>query len=199
MMNFCVCHLLEYGFHLAFEKGLSDLKGLVEPGGICDTDENGRGCWDIEIELLSLQDDEAITCLLQSVESIANAAQTFRILNGLAMEEVIFEEQYFEQAAQSFFLFSWFENKDGTYEEKLWESMALYHCLDRVLIGCQMQLIENSIDVYEEVDDYNFAANSNKNIAERKNVELLDDLAGQLEIQSSEIIDYYDRLTESES
>ena len=79
VLSFIVSEFCKYGFLLAYEKDLSDLKGLIEPDSIAAED----------FELLDAVDDEVVQLLLRSIDKVINCSKTFFLINNLDELEVM--------------------------------------------------------------------------------------------------------------
>lgn len=67
VLSFIVSEFCKYGFLIAYEKDLSDLKGLIEPDSIAAED----------FELLEAVDDKVVQLLLQSIDKVVECSKTF--------------------------------------------------------------------------------------------------------------------------
>lgn len=181
VLSFIISEYCKYGFLLAYEKELSDLKGLIRPDSIAAED----------FELLAAVDDPAVQLLLRSIDKIINCSKVFFLINGLDEMEVMENEEYNQLASDNYHIYivDW-ENKN--YQEVLINLNAVYFTVARLLYhtATQLRLVEielpdefyddEFLDKYEELLDRKVFAND-------KNVALLYDLIADLNMDLLDI------------
>ncbi|ACU03313.1 hypothetical protein [Pedobacter heparinus] len=92
LMNFMMMQIIGYCFRLAFEKELSDLKGLVHPDSFCEMENDKRGGIDIELELLDALEDESNRVLLDSIHRIVNCRNVLAMINNIDPEKALVDK-----------------------------------------------------------------------------------------------------------
>lgn len=174
VLSFIVSEYCKYGFLLAYEKDLSDLKGLIEPDSIAAED----------FELLEAVDDEVVQLLLNSIDKVINCSKTFFMINNLDEFEVMENEEYNQLASDNYYIYiiDW-ENKD--YNDVLINLNAVYFTIARLLYHTASQLRLKEIELPDEFYDDEFLDKysdllDHKVIANDKNVALLYDLIADL-------------------
>lgn len=174
VLSFIVSEFCKYGFLLAYEKDLSDLKGLIEPDSIAAED----------FELLDAVDDEVVKLLLRSIDKVINCSKTFFLINNLDELEVMENEEYNQLASDNYYIYiiEW-ENKD--YDDVLVNLNAVYFTISRLLYHTATQLRTGQIELPDEfyddefLDKYTELLNQSLQ-ANDKNVDLLYDLIADL-------------------
>lgn len=174
VLSFIVSEFCKYGFLLAYEKDLSDLKGLIEPDSIAAED----------FELLDAVDDEVVQLLLRSIDKVINCSKTFFLINNLDELEVMENEEYNQLASDNYYIYiiEW-ENKD--YDDVLVNLNAVYFTIARLLYHTATQLRMGQIELPDEfyddefLDKYTELLNQSLQ-ANDKNVDLLYDLIADL-------------------
>ncbi|MDR6786528.1 hypothetical protein ABIE26_005286 [Pedobacter africanus] len=174
VLSFIVSEFCKYGFLLAYEKDLSDLKGLIEPDSIAAED----------FELLDAVDDEVVQLLLRSIDKVINCSKTFFLINNLDELEVMENEEYNQLASDNYYIYiiEW-ENKD--YDDVLVNLNAVYFTISRLLYHTATQLRMGQIELPDEfyddefLDKYTELLNQSLQ-ANDKNVDLLYDLIADL-------------------
>ena len=186
VLAFIVSEFCKYGFLLAYEKDLSDLKGLVEPDSIATED----------FELLEAVDDQVVQLLLRSIEKVVNCSKTFLLINNLDELEVMENEEYNQLASDNYYIYiiEW-ENKN--YEDLLINLNAVYFTIARLLYHTATQLERKEIELPDEFYDDEFFDKYDELLDQKvytddKNAELLYDLIADLNLDLLEI----DRLSD---
>lgn len=181
VLSFIVSEFCKYGFLLAYEKDLSDLKGLIEPDSIAAED----------FELLDAVDDEAVQLLLRSIDKVISCSKTFFLINNLDEFEVMDNEEYHQLASDNYaiYIIDW-ENK--TYEDLLINLNAVYFTIARLLYHTATQLNRQEIELPDEFYDDEFLDRygellEHKVFSEDKNVTLLYDLIADLNTDLQDI------------
>lgn len=174
VLSFIVSEYCKYGFLLAYEKDLSDLKGLIEPDSIAAED----------FELLEAVDDEVVQLLLNSIDKVITCSKTFFMINNLDELEVMENEEYNQLASDNYYIYiiDW-ENKD--YEDVLVNLNAVYFTIARLLYHTASQLRLQEIELPDEFYDDEFLDKysdllDHKVHTDDKNVALLYDLIADL-------------------
>jgi len=169
VLNHVIFELCRNGFTLAFEKGLSDLKGLV-PADAMDEDD---------FELLESVNDPVVNLLLASVEKVIRCAKTYYMINNLDELEIMENEEYNELASDNFYIYI-MEWDSKSYEDVVFNLNAVYLSISQLLYHTSRQIQLDSIEVPEDIYD-EFLAKSDELLsgaltADDKNVRLLYDL-----------------------
>ncbi|WP_276088942.1 hypothetical protein [Pedobacter sp. JY14-1] len=169
VLNHVIFELCRNGFILAFEKGLSDLKGLV-PADSMDEDD---------FELLESVNDPVVNLLLASIEKVIRCAKTYYMINNLDELEIMENEEYNELASDSFYIYI-MEWDSKSYEDVLFNLNIVYLSISQLLYHMSRQIELDSIEVPEEIYE-EFLAKSDELLngtlpADDKNVRLLYDL-----------------------
>lgn len=181
VLSFIVSEYCKYGFLLAYEKDLSDLKGLVRPDSISSED----------FELLEVVDDPAVKLLLRSIDKVINCSKTFFLINNLDELEVMENDEYNQLASDNYhiYIFDW-ENK--SYQDVLINLNAVYFTIARLLYHTASQLRQNEIELPDEFYDDEFLDKyeellEQKVYANDKNVGLLYELIADLNLDLLDI------------
>ncbi|SMC90385.1 hypothetical protein [Pedobacter nyackensis] len=181
VLSFIVSEFCKYGFLIAYEKDLSDLKGLIEPDSISAED----------FELLEAVDDPVVQLLLRSIDKVVNCSKTYFMINNLDEYEVMENEEYNQLASDNYYIYiiDW-ENK--TYEDLLINLNAVYFTIARLLYHCATQIRRNEIELPDEFYDDEFLDHYNELLdrklqSEDKNVALLYDLIADLNLDLYDI------------
>ncbi len=169
VLSHVIFELCRNGFILAFEKGLSDLKGLV-PADSMDEDD---------FELLESVNDPVVNLLLASIEKVIRCAKTYYMINNLDELEIMENEEYNELASDSFYIYI-MEWDSKSYEDVLFNLNAVYLSVSQLLYHMSRQIELDSIEVPEEIYE-EFLAKSDELLngtlpADDENVRLLYDL-----------------------
>lgn len=145
VLSFIVSEYCKYGFLLAYEKDLSDLKGLIEPDSIAAED----------FELLEAVDDPVVKLLLRSIDKVISCSKTFFLINDLDEFEVMENEEYCQLASDNYYIYiiEW-EGKD--YQDVLINLNAVYFTIARLLYHTASQLRRNEIELPDEFYDDEF-------------------------------------------
>lgn len=148
VLSFVINELCKNGFMIAYEKDLSDLKGLIEPDSISSDD----------FELLEAVDDEVVRVLLSSIDKVVKCSQTYFLINNLDELEVMENEEYSLLASDNYYAYiiDW-ESK--SYKDLLYNLNAVYFSISQLLYHttCQIKLDEVEIpdEMYDEfIDKY---------------------------------------------
>ena len=186
VLSFIISEFCKYGFLLAYEKDLSDLKGLIEPDSIAEED----------FELLEAVDDQVVQLLLRSIDKVISCSKTFLLINNLDEFEVMENEEYNQLASDNYYIYimEW-ENKN--YEDLLINLNAVYFTIARLLYHTATQLKLKEVELPDEFYDDEFFDKytellDQKVYTDDKNVELLYDLIADLNLDLLEI----DRLSD---
>jgi hypothetical protein len=182
VLSFIVSEFCKYGFLIAYEKDLSDLKGLIEPDSIAAED----------FELLEAVDDEVVQLLLRSIDKVVECSKTFFMINNLDEFEVMENEEYNQLASDNYYIYimDW-EHK--SYKDLLVNLNAVYFTIARLLHHCAAQLKRNVIELPDEFYDNDEFLNQYSDILDHKlcdddkNVTLLYDLIVDLNLDLLDI------------
>ena len=164
---------MKYGYRVAFEKDMSDLKGLVPEDSFAPED----------FELLELVDDEVVCVLLNSIDKVANCYRHFFIINNMDEFDVMEDASYDEQATDNYnwYMIDW-QNQD--YKEVVQNLITVYMNIYQLLFltGYQVSTdnLEISDDFHMEIHSFGYSSNMNKINFLDKNVSLLSDLELEL-------------------
>lgn len=201
VMNLITLELLRYGFMLGQQNELKDLKQLV------NTDEDnwmkGEGlvCVDDEMELLDCLEDVAIKQLMRSVNRIAEFKDTFLLINNLDKEEVIMSDEFYEQAQDTYYKYTFTMECKGTYESILDNLHCYYWPIELILFDCVMQFMLNKKEVNNEAEaayeHYHFTPGFEM-VTDNKNALLLLDLLPELNKEANNIDEYYWNITKKD-
>lgn len=182
VLSFIVSEFCKYGFLIAYEKDLSDLKGLIEPDSIAAED----------FELLEVVDDKVVQLLLRSIDKIVECSKTFFMINNLDEFEVMENEEYNQLASDNYYIYimDWeFKN----YKDLLLNLNAVYFTIARLLHHCAAQLKRKEIELPDEFYDKDEFLEQYSDILDHKlsdddkNVTLLYDLIVSLNLDLLEI------------
>ncbi|WEK18577.1 MAG: hypothetical protein P0Y49_17445 [Candidatus Pedobacter colombiensis] len=181
VLSFIVSEFCKYGFLIAYEKDLSDLKGLIEPDSIAAED----------FELLEAVDNEVVQLLLRSIEKVVHCSKTFLLINNLDEFEVMENDEYNQLASDNYYIYiiDW-ENKN--YKDLLINLNAVYFTIARLLYHTATQLRLKEIELPDEFYDDEFLDQysdllDQKLHEEDKNVVLLYDLITDLNVDLLDI------------
>jgi hypothetical protein len=169
ILSFTISEFYKYGYILAFERELSDLKGLVKADAIYEND----------FELLESLNDPAIKLLLTSVNKMANHIQIYFMINTLDEVEVMMDMEFHQHASNNFHYYI-NEGRATDYKMLLMETHELYFSVMHMIFHTAYQLRLKEIDLPDEIFDtfyFDFLDVLDSNLeAEDKNVQLLYDL-----------------------
>jgi hypothetical protein len=185
VLSFVINELCKNGFMIAYEKDLSDLKGLIEPDSISPDD----------FELLEAVDDDVVRVLLSSIDKVIKCSKTYFLINNLDEMEVMENEEYNLLASDNYYTYiiDW-ESK--SYKDLLYNLNAVYFSISQLLYHttCQIKLDEVEIpeEMYDEFLDKYSDLLRGKLAPDDKNISLLYDLIIDLNTDLANI----DRLTE---
>ncbi len=184
VLSFVINELCKNAFLVAYEKDLSDLKGLV-PADAIDPDD-----W----ELLDSVDDEVVKIILKSVDRVVDCVKTYYMINNLDEMEIMENEEYNQLASDSHYAYimDW-ESK--SYKDLLINLNTVYFCITRYLYHTTIQLRLDEPDIPEELYDefmeiYNASFEQNL-VSDDKNISLLYDLILDLSRDLVEIDKFY--------
>lgn len=186
VLSFIISEFYKYGFLLAYEKDLSDLKGLIEPDSIATED----------FELLEAVDDQVVQLLLRSIDKVINCSKTFLLINNLDEFEVMENEEYSQLASDNYYIYI-IEWENEAYEDMLINLKAVYFTIARLLYHTATQLKIKEVELPDEFYDDEFFDKyfellDQKVYTDDKNVGLLYDLIVDLNLDLLEI----DRLSD---
>lgn len=169
VLSFISIKLCEYGYLLAFENELPDLKGLVELDTISNAD----------FELLETLQDPAVKIVVQSILKVEDCLRNFLLINNLDEFETLDNEDYRELAADSFFAYV-IECEGKTYIDILNDLNGIYYNIYQLLYHTTRQLILKEMEIFDQVYDEFFEVAedllSNRISTDDKNVALLHNL-----------------------
>lgn len=169
VLSFIINELCKYAFLIAYEKDLSDLKGLVDADSISPDD----------FELLEEVDDPVVQILLNSVEKVIDCSKTYFLINNLDELEIMENEEYNLLASDNYFTYiiDW-DNK--SYSDLLINLNSVYFSISQLLYHTSYQIkldeVEVPDEVYEDFLDKYTDILAEKIPAEDKNIALLYDL-----------------------
>ena len=198
VMNLIIIELLRYGFMLAHENELKDLKDLV------NTDEqswmrgDGLICLDEEMELLDGLADVVVKQIMCSVNKLTEFKDTYLLINSLDRDEVIMDTEFYEHAQDTFYTYSFEMECDGTYENILENLHSFYWPVDMILFHCIMQFVHGKLEVIEEAQETyhnHYCAVGFELPTENKNALLLLDLMPLLNEDAEQIDAHYRKIT----
>lgn len=169
VLSFISIKLCEYGYLLAFENELPDLKGLVELDTISNAD----------FELLETLQDPAVKVVVQSIHKVEDCLKSYMLINNLDEYEVLDNEDYRELAADSFFAYV-IECEGQTYTDILNDLNGVYYNIYQLLYHTTRQLTLNEMEIFDQVYDEFFEVVedllNNRIDTDNKNVALLHNL-----------------------
>ena len=87
VLNYITHSMIEYGFLLAHENELSDLKGLIPANSFAESYSDRFASWELETELLDILDDPAVTILNNCREKIQSHIVTYTLMNSLELSD----------------------------------------------------------------------------------------------------------------
>lgn len=142
VLSFVINELCKNGFMIAYEKDLSDLKGLIEPDSISPDD----------FELLEAVDDEVVRILLSSIDKVVKCSQTYFLINNLDELEVMENEEYSLLASDNYYAYiiDW-ESK--SYKDLLYNLNAVYFSISQLLYHTTCQIKLNEVEIPDEMYD----------------------------------------------
>lgn len=142
VLSYISIKLCEYGYLLAFEKELPDLKGLVELDTISNAD----------FELLETLQDPAVKIVVHSIHTVEECLRNFMLINNLDEFEVLDNEEYRELAADSFFAYI-IEWEGETYTDILNDLNGVYYNIYQLLYHTTRQISLQEMDIFDQVYD----------------------------------------------
>lgn len=142
VLSFIINELCKNGFMIAYEKDLSDLKGLIEPDSISPDD----------FELLEAVDDDVVQVLLGSIDKVIKCSKTYFLINNLDEMEVMENEEYNLLASDNYYTYiiDW-ESK--SYKDLLYNLNAVYFSISQLLYHTTCQIKLNEVEIPEEMYD----------------------------------------------
>jgi len=169
---------------VAYEKDLSDLKGLV-PADAIDPDD-----W----ELLESVDDEVVQIILTSVDKVVTCIKTYYMINNLDELETMENEEYNQLASDSHYAYI-MDLESKSYKDLLINLNTVYFCITRYIYHTTIQLRLDEPDIPEELYDeflevYNGSFDEEL-VSEDKNISLLYDLILDLSTDLVKIDKFY--------
>jgi hypothetical protein len=179
VLSFVINELCKNGFLLAYERDLSDLKGLIDADSVSPDD----------FELLESVDDPVIQILLKSVDKVINCSKTYFLINNLDELEIMENEEYNLLASDNYYAYI-IDLESKTYKELVFNLNTVYFSISQLLYHstCQLRLNEVEIpEVYEEFLDKYTDIVGRRLIANDKNISLLYDLIVDLNADLYEI------------
>lgn len=141
-LGFIINDICRNGYLLAYEGGLNDLKGLVDPESVAYED----------FELLETLNDPVINILLDSCEKIMKAVNYFYLINGLDEFEVMLNEEYCDAASENFYLYN-LEDEPVNYKRIKDNLQAFYFSVTQLIYFATWQIRFNEIHLPDEVYD----------------------------------------------
>jgi len=169
ILSFVSIKFCEYGYLLAFEKELPDLKGLVELDTISNAD----------FELLETLEDPAVKVVVKSIHKVEECLKSYMLINNLDEYEVLDSEEFRELAADVFFAYM-IDYEGQTYTDVLNDLNGLYYNIYQLLYHATRQLVLKEMEIYDQVYDEFFEIVddllANKLETDNKNVALLHNL-----------------------
>lgn len=179
VMSFGISELCKYGYLLAFEKELFDLKGLVAADSMNEND----------FEILEGLDDPAVQLLLKSITKLAKHMKIYTLINSLDEMEVMTDRESHQLASNSFHAYIT-EGVGNDYEALIFETHELYFAVMHLLYHTACQLEAAEVDLPESIFDtfyFDFldVLDGNK-FTDDKNVQLLYDLIVDLNKDADE-------------
>lgn len=169
VLSFTITEFCKYGYLLAFEKELFDLKGLVKADSIYEND----------FEILEGLDDPAVKLLLNSINKVVKHIKVYLMINGLDEVEVMLDKESHQHASNNFHYYI-NEGIGNDYTSILLETHDLYFSVMHMIFHTACQLDLNEIDLPEQIYDtfyFDFLDVLDRNVStENKNVQLLYDL-----------------------
>lgn len=179
VLSFIINELCKNGFLLAYERDLSDLKGLIDADSVSPDD----------FELLESVDDPVIQILLKSVDKVISCSKTYFLINNLDELEIMENEEYNLLASDNYYAYI-IDLESKTYKELVFNLNTVYFSISQLLYHstCQLRLNEVEIpEVYEEFLDKYTDIVGRRLIANDKNISLLYDLIVDLNTDLYEI------------
>ncbi len=169
ILSFTISEFCKYGYSLAFERELSDLKGLVKADSIYEND----------FEVLEALDDPAVKLIMNSMNKLVNQIQIYFMINRLDEIEVMMDDEFHQHASNNFHFYV--NDGSGTdYNMLLLETHELYFSVMHLIFHTAYQLRLKEIDLPDEIFDtfyFDFLDVLDCNIeTEDKNIQLLYDL-----------------------
>lgn len=158
VLNYIVMELMRYGFKLAIATELADLREFVNT----DADKWMRGheddliCLDDDLVLLEEVDDAAVKQLLTAIERILKTGNTYLMMGSLDPEEVLTDQDIYEESEGIFSAYSFEIEDDGTYDGILGSSHMFFCSVDMLLFYCITQLELNKLDVYTQTEQLSY-------------------------------------------
>nr|WP_199075701.1 hypothetical protein [Pedobacter sp. ASV19] len=174
VLSFTLGEFCKYGYLLAFEKDLSDLKGLVDAASMYEND----------YEVLEGVKDPAVQLLLQSSDKVFNCIKTYLMINSLDEFEVMTNEEFNQHASNNYHFYV-DQPLGQSYKELMEETCHLYFSLMHMIYHTCCQLDLGRIDLPDELFDDFYTGfldviDGCRTPTEDKNIKLLYDLLFEL-------------------
>lgn len=142
VLSFTLSEFCKYGYLLAFEKDLSDLKGLVDAASMYEND----------YEVLEGVGDPAVKLLLESSDKVFHCIKTYLMINSLDELEVMNNEEYNQHASDNYNYYV-NEHSGQDYASLLEDTCHLYFSLMHMLYHTCCQLGLGQINLPDELFD----------------------------------------------
>lgn len=169
VLSFTIAEFCKYGYLLAFEKELFDLKGLVKADSVYEND----------FEILQGLKDPAIKILLSSIDKVVKHIKVYLMINGLDEVALMMDPQSHHQASNTYHYYV-NEGVGNDYSAILLETHELYFSVMHMIFHTAYQLDRGEIDLPDSLYDnfyFDFLDVLDRNLpTENKNVQLLYDL-----------------------
>ena len=169
ILSFTIGEFCKYGYFLAFERELSDLKGLVKADSIYEND----------FDILESLDDPAVKLLMNSMNKVVNHIQIYFMINSLDEAEIMADEECHQHASDNFHFYV-IEGSGTDYKMLLLETHELYFSVMHLIFHTAYQLRLKQIDLPDEIFDtfyFDFLDVLDCNVeTDDKNIQLLYDL-----------------------
>lgn len=180
ILSFAISEFCKYGYSLAFERELADLKGLVKADSIYEND----------FEILESLNDPAVRLLIKSVHKVVNHIKIYFMINTLDEIEVMLDEDFHQHASDNFHFY--INEGTGTdYKMLLLDTHDLYFSVMHLIFHTAYQLRLKEIDLPDEIFDtfyFDFLDVLDNNMeTEDKNIQLLYDLIVSLNDDAIEL------------
>lgn len=147
LLNFMMMQLIGYCFRLAFEKELSDLKGLIHPDSFCEMEVDTRGSIEVELELLDSLEDEANRVLIDSIHRIVDCRNVLAMINNIELEKVLVDQLAIKYAGDINELGEVMPEDCGDYNDLVICGYELYMDLFYQLYLCSQMFNQGSAKV----------------------------------------------------
>lgn len=169
VLSFTITEFCKYGYLLAFEKELFDLKGLVKADSIYEND----------FEILQGLNDPAVKLLLNSINKVVKHIKVYLMINGLDEVELMMDKESHQLASNNYHYYI-NEGVGSDYDAILLETHDLYFSVMHMIFHTAYQLNLKQIELPEQIYDsfyFDFLDVLDRNMdTDDKNVQLLYDL-----------------------